>query len=250
MKIKITRQISVALAVLAQLGIGLDALASGLTITDPTPLYATNAPGIAVQAYIPALITTGPSAAYYQAGFNSWNNAQPTNAQWTMVYGGTNRGSFSISTYRAFLDGANFGGVTINIDYNPGAGDPPRINGNTNNTIENGEALWTQVIYTDAKLANSLPGNPYLDNPTSITNGVPPPMYPFQYGDSSFFDGPERAASAFWYAEAYLAAANFDTRTLTIYDGVSWGFTVTPEPGTMALAGLGAVLIFAFRRRR
>jgi hypothetical protein len=250
MRTTILRKMTALAGALSLAVFGARALASGLTITDPSALYSTNGGGITDTAYMPALITTGPSVAYYQAAFNAWNTTLPAASQWTLVSGGTNKGSFSIDEYRAYLDLPGAGGVTIDVLYNPGAGDPPKINANGTNTIENGEAVWTQVIYTDAKLPGALPGNPYLDNPAGLTNSVAdPPLYPFQYVDSHFFDGPERNTSAFWYAEAYLASANFDTRTLTVYDGIGWGFSIVPEPGALAFVAVGIVVFLKQRRR-
>ena len=82
---------------------------------------------------------------------------------------------------------------------------------------------------TSDKRAKSLPGNPYLDNATDTKNpDLGPLAYPFQYATSFFYDKPNRNATAIWIGDAYITTANYTTRTLTVYDGVEWGFTGDP----------------------
>ncbi len=225
------------------------ARATTLSVTDPSPVYATSGPSATVTAYTPVLLTNGPSSAYYIAAFNSWNSSLALTDQWTVVTGGTLNATLQIDIYRAYLTNNVFGGVELNILYTPGTNDPPRIGDDGNSTANTNEAVWTQVIYTDKKLGGSLPGNPYLDNHIG-SGGFPPPLYPFQYTNSSMYDSPLRETSAFWYAEAYLSKADYSTRTITIYDGVAWGFTIVPEPSSFFLVVIGAAGLWVIRRRR
>ena len=65
---------------------------------------------------------------------------------------------------------------------------------------------------------------------------------------------PNRDDYAVWLADAFLSTADYQTRTLTVYDGLEWGFTVAaPLPGTWTLmltglAGFGGVV--AYRRKK
>ncbi len=92
------------------------------------------------------------------------------------------------------------------------------------------------------------------------------PIYPFQYGEFTsvgpdpFGDGPQGA----WPDDAFrgialLSTVTFDTdsngnitdRILTVYQGVSYGFTLSaPEPSSMALLGPTACLVIWRRNRR
>jgi hypothetical protein len=117
--------------------------------------------------------------------------------------------------------------------------------------------MWTQSIRTSDKPAGALPGNPYLDNnPNTPGRMYNPPAYPFQYVGSYFYDKPDRDADASWQGQAFLMEANYRTRTLTVFDGVGWGFYVqennVPEPASMALCGCGlaGLLLYARRRRQ
>jgi hypothetical protein len=61
-------------------------------------------------------------------------------------------------------------------------------------------------------------------------------------------------AAGILHANAYFSVANYSTRSLTVYDGVSYGFQnfVTPEPGAWVLfvSGFGAILIGRWKRAR
>ena len=66
---------------------------------------------------------------------------------------------------------------------------------------------------------------------------------------------PPGTTQAFFDADAYLAVEDFtdpDAPTLTVYDGISYGFQnyVSPEPGTFLLLGGGFAALLALRRRR
>ena len=232
-------------------------VAAGACPTAPAVCTATNGV-VTAGLFTPTLeMTTSTLLNDFQSAFDSWNNPLPKAQQWTMAKKDlSDTATLTVSTYRAFVNedgcGIRCGGAEIRIDYTPGgAADPPGIKDPTK--IGAGDAVWSQSVDTSAKLANSLPGNPYLDNPTNIANpDLGPPAYPFQYATSFFYDKPSRNATAIWIGDAYITTANYTTRTLTVYDGVEWGFTVTPvpEPSALLMAGLGALMLAIYKRRR
>ncbi len=226
------------------------AVASVLTVT-PGAIYQANDGVIYVDADVPSLVT-GNINADFQAAFNSWNNEAGNPKGWTLVNGGAlgNDTTFNVSLYRAHIDGGS-GALEIQIDYTPGVGAPPAIA--NNNNIQPNEAVWSQSIFTSLKLAGSLPGNPYLDNPAGLANTqLGPPAYPFQYNGSFFYDDPHRPPTNFWYGVAYLSTADYTNKILTVYDGVAYGFRVgvVPEPSTLASAGVAALLGLGYSMRR
>ena len=203
--------------------------------------------------------TTGAYNNLFVPAFNAWNASLPAGGKWRLVAADLSASAtINVSTYRAFVEEGNncdefCGGAEIDITYDWGGGannplpirDPARIFPFT--------ALWTQSINTTDKLPGSLPGNPYLDNAPNLPNRqYNPPAYPFQYAGSDFFDKPYREADATWLGQAFLMKANYRTRTLTVYDGVGWGFSVqdVPEPATLALSGGGVLWILIYARRR
>jgi hypothetical protein len=88
-----------------------------------------------------------------------------------------------------------------------------------------------------------------------------PPAYPFNdYPNHEFFDQPHAlyrnpgTPQAFFDANAYLAIENTFDKTLTLYDGISYGYQnyVSPEPGTwiLALSVLAAAVVYHAPRTR
>lgn len=202
--------------------------------------------------------TTGAYSNLFVPAFNAWNAARPANSKWRLVAADlSNTAAINVTDYRAFVDeGADCdefcGGAEINITYKFGGTNDPLPIFNTDRIFPF-TAMWTQSIRTTDKLPGSLPGNPYLDNAPNLPGAqFNPPAYPFQYAGSEFFDKPFRDADATWLGQAFLMKANYRTRTLTVYDGVGWGFFVqdVPEPATLALSGLGMLSILLYARRR
>ena len=59
--------------------------------------------------------------------------------------------------------------------------------------------------------------------------------------------------NGFFAAEAFLGTVNYTTKTLTLYDGLDYGFdnSAAPEPSTLVLFASGfAGLMGILRRRR
>ncbi len=239
-------------------------VAAGACPTTPADCTATNGVVVAT-ALDPVLVGPfGQPLRVFASAFDAWDNSLPAGSKWTLdnLLGPGNGGPLSdqatitVTTDQAFVQtrtcngDIQCGGDLFMVDYTPGPTDPPSIVDPAN--IGAADAVWTQDIFTNQKSANSLPGNPYLDNPPGIAGAqLGPPAYPFQSTGSSFFDSPSRDAYAYWYGVAWLSTVDYTTRDLTLYSGVAWGFTVVavPEPSTVALLGVGAALILSFGRR-
>lgn len=210
--------------------------------------------------------TTGAYANLFAPAFTSWNNSLPVAQRWTLVPSDlSNSARLTVSTYRALAGAgddncgnAALGCGEIQIGYTPGAGDPTLIANAA--AITSGNAIWSQSIFSTTKIPGALPGNPYLDNASPADRKLNPPAYPYQYDGtgpvpaSGFYDNASRPINNSWQGQAFLSTANYTTRTLTVYDGVGWGFYVqaVPEPTTFVLLGLGLVAcsIFGQWKRR
>jgi hypothetical protein len=201
---------------------------------------------------------------------------------WTVGAGAGLSGTFQIHESTATIDGTiGSGGARLTVTYTRGASDPPL-----------GNLEWIQIISTDRPLGGNT--SPYVD-------GVPPPnsdAFPFYWnagamdaaeksGNSySFEDNPSRPFPADpgpqggmtttnWRADLFLASYDGISTSVTIYDGVGWGFTLSryrppsgggpphwpggsgfgrdavPEPGSLALTCIGGLAgIMVTRKRR
>ncbi len=193
----------------------------------------------------------------FQSAFNSWNNSLAAASQWTLTTGNLSAEAvLDVTLYRAYVNegmgcGLFCGGAEIQVSYNNGGSAPNPISGGT---INDGDAVWSQSISTNQKRNPSLPGNPYLDNaPGTPDASIGPPAYPFQYNGSVFYDKPSRNATANWLGDAWISSIDSTDRTLTVYDGLQWGFNVSPVPeaSTWAMVLLGfAGLGFLVSRRK
>ena len=236
-------------------------VAAGQCDTDPARCIATNGL-VTATAYAPKeILPSDPAFLTFKQAFDSWN---PGGAgAWTLAIGSLSaEATLTIDLYRAYVDegcGINCGGAEIDILYFNGGSAPNPIIGCTSigpddpqcSSVPDGAAVWSQSILTTAKRDPSLPGNPYLDNAPGTPNAsMGPPAYPFQYNGSSFYDMPSRDANASWLADAWISTVDTTARILTVYDGVEWGFTVIPEPGSLTLLATGVIGFSVIRRRR
>lgn len=181
-------------------------------------------------------------------------------------------GDIILDTYKAFVDerpvvnisdftvyekrpDPGVGGAAFGLRYRSGEGDPTT------------GLHWIQVIRTNVPLSGGdAPGaySIYLDNADNRAAGAPWYEAPGDGVHGTFQDAqrrtnfwmadrPSRAIvdGVDWQAQVFLATGDIARRTLTIYDGVWWGFglsTNVPSPGSLALLGLGGLA--AARRRR
>ncbi len=226
-----------------------------LTITN-SALYTASSAQAVVNALTPTLAAPPGAASTYKTAFDTWN-ASGGGQGWTLVAGASLGADtiFNINLYTAYCSGLS-GGVEMNMLYTQGAGAPnPATQANVGDPAT---AFWTQSIVTNDPLGGNT--SPYLDISEGVNNGgstFSPPLYPYQYAGSSFYDKPLRSVtvggpSKSWTGTAYISKRDTGTKTLTVYDGVTWGFTITPvpEPATMAVLAIGALASVARRRRK
>lgn len=218
-----------------------NASAVTITVTDATPTYTATKPTCKAGTYVNCkskahLNTTSLAGtdAEFKKSFDKWNDTNAAGSKWTLANGGNLPGGvFNVSTFDAFaID--DRGGVEIQIDW-------------TYSGTDKGEYKWTQGIYKDY-LSDGTKVSPYYkmdviaagcDN-TDLLKQCPP-LYPYQYGDRHFYDKPEGPwPNSFWEGRAFLSKADFTTRTLTVLEGVNYGFRLSvPESDTLILMILG-----------
>lgn len=66
--------------------------------------------------------------------------------------------------------------------------------------------------------------------------------------DIAFQDRPSRPPINYWRGELFLATYDAPNKTVKVYDGITWGFNVVPEPSTGLLVALGSMLLAVWRR--
>ncbi len=192
----------------------------------------------------------------FLSAFNAWNPGG-----WTLDQGGDPGGTFNVTgsttadAARAaqFAGGAS-GGLYITIT----------LSGVNLPTCPMGDSCdvgWAQGLYDNYTLNPSGIVAPFYEMDILSCAGnnsiFCAPLYPYQYVDNHFYDAPKftyqtpGSTQAFFDANVYLSVADYTTKTLTVYDGVSYDFSnsVAPEPADFVLfvSGLGAVV---FLRRR
>lgn len=169
-----------------------------------------------------------------------------------VVLGGPAPGSLTIDRYNAWcLPG--IGGAHIRARYNDGVAGPTWQPAAVPPAAPNVSYRWIQEINTNKPLGGV--GAPYIDpRPNDDPPGTPPlPYYwtdaetlvhtngvnangPF---DLDFSDVPRRECDqeVFWWADLFLVSENQLTdpslgapHQITIYDGIRWGFDLTPTP--------------------
>jgi hypothetical protein len=242
------------LAIAAAINLSTSPSADAIPLTIVDPIYVaseTPAPPHAeagVEAHIFENSITLATAAYFQAAWDAWNNAQPVGSEWTLVDGGTLADlglTVSIFDAASFHGSGHVGGVEIQVDVDYDGADRDDL-------------VWSQGLYDNYTLG---PGGgivpPFYEMDVSTAPGTwTPPVYPFQYNDEHFYDFPKAPyESGFFEADAFLSKVNYTTRTLTIYDGVEYGFYLyaveVPEPAawTLMLISMAVVTFLAHRRR-
>lgn len=181
---------------------------------------------------------------------NAWNTVLPREwdpAGWTLNWSTEPLDAvLNITTYGAFnykpgdpQYGSFYAGAEIRIEWTPSA--------------DQQDLKWIQALHTNRTRYTGKQW--YLDIATFTKDR--PPVYPYQYADLRFYDKPSRWCEAdqhiFWDAYLYLARVDRTAMSVTVYEGVCWGFTIdclpVPEPsGLLAFAG-GGWMLLALRRR-
>ena len=205
----------------------------------------------------------------FQDAFNAWCewNGTACGNGWTLDNGGGLKGNLNVTvaTAQQFNPGdVVLGGLTITINTS-GITTLP--------TVPVGDSLvWSQGLYDNYLNGNVVPPFYEMDiaggacaNGTYSTsnnnyNGGTwcGPAYPYQYTSNQFYDQPKATyqppgtTQKFFDANAYLSVMDPTDKTLTVYDGVSYGFqNYVPEPSALVLlAGNLLVLMLVLRRRR
>jgi len=217
----------------------------------------------------PVQKATVPSQAFENAMTNSlaaadWWGSTITSFDW----GGSLNGTYVVDVYNAAHKSLFSGGAQFLIRYIRGDGDPLAsdlfwIQVVDSNVKNGGETIpYPDVYFSSYPAGQKFPSyfrpdettldpNPYVGtadirNSSYTLNGEE-----YSY-DLAFWDFPSRTADAYWRGELFLASYDEDTRTVTVYDGVLWGFDInTPLPTAFALflTPAGLLLWRAHRNR-
>ncbi len=195
----------------------------------------------------------GGTSGLFDSAFSAWNTS--VGGGWTLANGGDLTGTLDVTTATAQqFSGVTLGGLTINID----------ASGVTLPTVPAGDSLvWAQGLFDNYLLDGSVVTPFYeMDVVTGACNVAGPnpwcpPAYPFQYADNHFYDQPKTlylapgSTQAFFDANAYLSVLDPTAKTLTVYDGVSYGFQnyVSPEPAVWLLCASGLLVMSLLVRR-
>jgi hypothetical protein len=190
-------------------------------------------------AFINTETSLAGNDADFASEFNAWNATNPLTAKWTLANGGVLPGGMiNVTTFRAVATHNN-GGLDIMMTFTGPAG-----------------FAWTQGLNLNYKPAGTIvPAFDELDVVPATA-----PLYPFQGGfgfgkDTDFKDLPR----GFWpdssfAASTFLSTVDRRTRTLTIYEGVRYGFklsaTTVPEPAALTVFGTGLIVLGLFSRHR
>jgi hypothetical protein len=173
----------------------------------------------------------------FDAAFDAWNETNPAGQTWTLQNGGFLDATLDVTKFRTQIQG-NVGGVEIDITFDY-------------NGADRGDFFWTQGVFWNYVPPSLTTGTPYFSMdkcpPGANDCNASLPLYPYQYPDQSFYDKPMGPfPNGFFNGFAYPAKIDRDTRVLTVYEGIAYGFQLSvPEPGTwiLMLCGLGLVLL-------
>ncbi len=183
--------------------------------------------------------------------FAAWNATNAAGAQWTLVQGGAlPGGQFNVSIFDAKTVGTTLGGLEINVDWTYAGADKT-------------DYVWVQGLLDNYLLNGSIVSPFYemdINNAGCTNTGVwdvdgnrrCAPAYPYQYADRKFYDFPKAPwPNSFFDADAYLSKIDYTARTLTIYEGVHYGFNLNavPLPAAVWLFGSGLAGLIGFARR-
>jgi hypothetical protein len=164
----------------------------------------------------PAQAAAGYGGAAFGITYNPTGTDPTTGIKWIQVIAAT------IPSGRGVTYGTNIGGgLTAYLD----------------NSADNGTGAGVDPYYGWLSGFLYATNQGFLDEPA------------FQLGAGLGAKGQDWEAQAFMSTETSTVADGVTTHNVTIYDGVWWGFTIVPEPGSATLFAGGAVLVFLARRR-
>jgi hypothetical protein len=225
----------------------LPSLATTINVTDEDPHYSVNeAPcGAHTSCGVIAHLNTTPvsfgSNVVFNDSFDAWNGLQGAEDKWTKVDAGDFDATLNVSTFDAqsFHGAGHVGGLEIQVDL-------------VYDGDDRAEFIWSQGLYTNYTTG---PGggitNPFSEMDTGSSPGDP--KYPFQYPERFFYDFPKAPyETGFFEADAMLTKLDYDTRTMTVYGGVHYGFSLyaIPEPASAILLLLGVAIAMRLREKR
>lgn len=230
-----------------------NAAAIAIELTDPTPHYVdtidkcigldgTRYHGCTSTASINTTSALAANDGEFRKAFDVWNGTNAANAKWTLDDTVKNLpgGKLQVSTFDA-LAYFTVGGLEIQIDW-------------TYNGADKADYKWTQGLYDNYFPAqNIIVDPPVYEMDVNAAEANKPPLYPFQYDERFFYDKPLGFwPGAFFIAEAFLSKADYTTRTLSLYEGVSYEFHLdvqsVPEPSSLLLLMAGAAGLCVSRR--
>jgi hypothetical protein len=237
---------------------------------------------------------TGPTDQTFMSTFGVWNKSQQTGVKWTIVNGGALADlTLTVNPFEACAteaacdrtkdqgDGGGIGAIRIVPTMETGYKGPP-LNQLVwaqatydNATGPDAQAVNTLDVYTKGCMALPAPP-PNSKNVTVDIPGIAPktqycePIYPDQYDNKRFFDAPSGPWPDFSFraiallatvSETTNAAGTVTAATLTVYDGVNYGFDLSakaampaamPEPSTwmMMFAGFAGLGFAGYRARK
>lgn len=224
-----------------------------INVTDPHPKYfdsAVNCPPNYPACYDRAYLQTAPINALnhgFDASFDAWNS-QFGNNQWSITNGGFLDAEFDVTKFTATIDPSKLiGGVEIRILFNYAGADKA-------------DFYWAQGDYSNYTTAGMNIVKPYFEmdvvaagcDNTDLQKQCPP-LYAYQYGDRHFYDFPEGPfPNGFFNGYAYPVKIDRVHDTLTVYQGVAYGFQLSeaPEPCTLFLTGSGVLFVIRRRHKR
>jgi hypothetical protein len=187
--------------------------------------------------------------ASFKKAFDGWNAKNAADKKWNLKDGGAAPGGkLEISQFDADAR-RTVGELLIKIEWKYDGADK-------------GDFKWSQGLETNFTTDPRAAVPAYFDMDVGTAAGCDdsvlltqcPPLYPFQYADRSFFDGPRAPwPEGIFHAWAFLSKSDPTTRTLTIYEGVKYGFDLSvgrmvPEPETWMFA-IVAVAVVGWRMR-
>lgn len=188
-------------------------------------------------AYLSTTSLSGNDAEFKKS-FDAWNGALAADKRWTLENGGNlPGGELNVSTLHATV-GNTIGGMEVRIYWSYDGADKSKFQ-------------WAQGLKDNFILgAGGKITDPFyeMDNAGSKDS----PLYPFQYDDRHFYDGPDGPMpNGSFAARAFLSQVDAEKRVLKLYEGVSYGFTLSatpvPEPSSMALALLSLAMLVGGR---